>query len=165
MSNINLTINQAVNNAKILDHRGVVFASDKNGNLHHISNFNIFGRLFNFIRNLINGTTDHTVNKVVLATFQTINQYAKDHKDKPIWTYSLNPKGFDFDIGFDKVAMRVLSDYSRFNTYYYSSSEKKFDDTGIKIRKAAHEVMLMAIEERKKEGIDFDCDHLNERQY
>lgn len=159
MSSFNLTIGQAVHNAEILHSRHGVFTSNRNGDLNYISNFNVFGRFFNFIKNLINESREHRVNKTILATFEAINQHAKDHAD-PVWTYSIDHEGKDFDIGFDKVAMRVLLDHSRFPASYYSSSENKLDGTLIKIRKAAYEVLLLAIEERKKQGIDFDYDHL-----
>lgn len=156
----NLTIEQAVHNAEILHYKNVVFTSNKNGDINFISNMNVFGRFFNFIKNLIDGSREHKVNKAILATFEAINQYAKNHLDKPIWTYSFDQSGKDFDVGFDKVAMRVLLDYSRFSGFYYRSSENKQDDTRVKIRKVAYEVFLMATEQRKKEGIDFDCDHI-----
>ncbi len=160
MFNFNLTINQAVHNTEILHYKHVVFTADSKGNLSCIYNFNLIGRLINFIKNLIEGTGEHKVNKVILATFETINQYAKNHPVKPIWTYPVEDSwGMDFDIGFDKVAMRVLMDYTRFENSYYFSPQSRSDDTRIKIRKAAYEVLLMATDQRKQRNIDFDTDH------
>lgn len=161
MYNFNLTINQAVRNAEVLHHRGAIFTTDKEGNLDYIYDINIIGRLYNFIKSLIDGTSEHKVNKAILATFETITQYAKNNPDKPVWTYPVEQHGKDFHIGFDKVAMRVLLDESRFSCAYYRSPEKQSDDTEIKIRNLAYEVLLNATEQRKKAGIGFDCDHLN----
>ena len=160
-SQFNLNINQAVHNTEVLHKTCVIFTTDKNGNLDYISKFNLLGRIINHFKNLLNGTGEHRVNKVILATFQTINQHAKSNPGNPTWTYSKEDvHGKDYDVGFDKVAMRVLLDRSRFDNYYYKSPEKQLDDTLIKIRQEAYQVMLMATEQRKKLNIEFDCDHL-----
>lgn len=164
MMNLNLTIDQAIENSKILHRTGVIFTCDNNGNISCISKSNIFGRIINYIRNLIEGSGEHKVNQAILATFEKINEYAANSLNPPKWTYSTatDDLGFDkgFDIGFDKVAMRVLLDHARFSASYYRSKDKPLDDTRIKIRKAAYDVLLMATEQRRKEGISFDCDHL-----
>lgn len=155
-----LTLNQAIHNLEILSHQGVIFTTNAQGDLSYISNFNVFGRIWNYIKNLIDGEGDHKVNKVILASFEKIKEYAESHPDKPAWTYHYEWHGMDWDIGFDKVAMRVLLDKSRFDSTYYSTSETKADATRIKIRKAAHDVLKIATKEREKQGIDFDSDHM-----
>lgn len=159
---VELTIDQAVKNAQVLDHKNVVFTLDKNGNLNYISKFNVLGRFLNFVKNLKESNSEHKVNKVILATFETIDQYAKNHPDKPVWTYHYYDRtGKDYDIGFDKVAMRVLMNGSRFESSYYLSPENQSDGTRIKIRELAYNVLLMATDQRKKEGIKFDSDHIH----
>lgn len=160
MTNYNITIKQAVQNTAILHHNYAVFTTDANGNVNCISKYNILGLIFNYIKNLIEGTGEHEVNKAILATFEAIKQYSINNPSNPVWTYPSEFMGKDLDIGFDKVAMRILLDKSRFSTCYYSSPEKLMDDTTIQIRKLAYEILLMATEQRKKEKISFDCDHL-----
>lgn len=157
LPNFNLTIDQAEHNAEILNLQNVTFTTDKKGNIDYISNFNIMGRFFNWIKNLINGSREHKVNKAILATFNTIKEYAQSHPDSPKWSYNASIYyAKPFRIGFDEVAMRILLDKNRFDSYYYRSPEKESDDTLIKIRKAAYDVMLMATEQRTRRHIGFD---------
>ena len=162
MSDLRISMAQARHNMEILDVPYVTFTADESGNLDYISSFNLVGLLVNWITNLINGSEEHKVNKAVLATFQSIKQHAASNPINPTWTYPTEDGlGKDYDIGFDKVAMKVLLNWWRFPACYKNSPEKESDDILIRIRKDAYDVMVWATQQRTRCRIEFDCDHLS----
>lgn len=146
------SIDQCMDNAKILHETNVIFTCDNDGNLSYISKYNLLGRLVNFLKNIIEGSGEYKVNQVILATLNQISQYAEEHPEQPEWRYrdvSIKP----FLVGVDKVAMRILIDNSRFAEHGFFTS---YHPSRGEIREAAYKVLLMGLEQREKEKIGFD---------
>lgn len=160
MSDLRVNFSQAQKNMEILHSRYAIYTSDASGNLGQFSKINIFRRVYVWIRSFIDDTETHRVNKTILATLKCIREYSETNPNNPTWTYSVEHGGKDFDIGFDKVAMRILTNEYRFPAHFARTPDHRSDPILINIRKEAYKVMTWATMIRVQRNIDFDCDHV-----
>lgn len=128
---------------------------DTKGNLSSIEWYNIPKRIFVWISDFWDGGERiYRVYYAVLKTFEKLNDCASLNPDHPRWT-AFYTYGKSFDLGFDKIAIQVLSN----NITFVRSIDK---DRWIcnRIRTAALKTLSWAANERIKLGMDYDMDHL-----
>lgn len=147
-----LSYNQAEQNMRALYLTQDNLQVDQQGSLTPIEWYNVPKRIFIWISDFLDGGSRiYQVYWAVLETFKKINDPSVDHTK---WTFRyVNIK--PFQIGFDKVAIRVLANKRAF-------SMSLGNDRWIcnRIREEAYNTLSWVIPERKKLGIDYNSDHL-----
>lgn len=129
------------NNFKTLYFRSSILTADNNGNLNSINPFNLIGRIFHWVKNIINGgAEDKKVYAAVLKTFEEMKRLNSQKE----WTFHWEDSfGKDFDIGFDKIAVEILS-----NSFFVCSSVDKNHEVRNKILSVATEVLSYSLQHR-----------------
>ena len=161
METYSLTLDQARINMAVLDQHHATLITDEAGNLSYIPWYNIPGVIVQWLTNLFSNTEAYRVYEAVLKTFQTLNQHEKAYPKETPWTYShVTSMGWDFDIGFDKIAMGVLTDCWNFPSHYMNVPKGKNDGVLYALQQEAYVTLLWASRRRTDLGLVYYSDHL-----